>query len=146
MPNPRNAIAFESIASPSDYVTYNIDGVTIVFDGTKPNGAATTMIDKAVTFTADDTVGLTVDASRVVGKLIRVSGDGKCTVQVGGFMDFPAGASASVSLGKQIVGALGAAAAKGCIREVNTGAAAELGVSRGSIQNNDDLTKVWVRL
>jgi len=71
----------------------------------------------AVTFSADDTVALAADGDAVVGKLIKVEGDLKCSVRVHGFVTLPAGASATVTRGKKIVGALGASSAKGYIRD-----------------------------
>jgi hypothetical protein len=144
MADPRNAVSFEGIDAA--YETFKIDNSTITYDATKANGAATTMIGKAVTFSADDTVALAADGDRVVGKLVLVESDNKCNVQTRGGMDLPGGDGATLTLGKAIVGALGAAAAKGYIREVATGTAAELGKSRGEIRNNDTTTAVVVKL
>lgn len=52
-----------------DALTFKVDGVTIVYDATKANGAADTMIGKAVTLSANDTVALCADGDAIVGKL-----------------------------------------------------------------------------
>lgn len=125
-------------------VTYTIDGSTITYDATKPNGSAS--VGLAVTLSADNTVALTADGNFVLGKLIKVERDGVATVQVSGFVTLPGGDSAALTRGKAIVGAVGAAAAKGYIREVATATAAELGVARGSIQASGTATAVQVFL
>jgi len=141
---PRNIVGYEEIDA--DLVTYKIDNSTITYDSTKANGAATTMINKAVTFSADDTVALAADGDAIVGKLIKVEGDNKCAVKVEGYMTLPGGNGASLTRGKKIVGALNASSEKGYIREVATGTAAELGKARGFIQNSSDTAAVIVRL
>lgn len=144
MADPRNAIDFEGIGILT--ATYKIDNSTIVYDATKAGGAATTMLNKAVTLSAAGTVALAADGDAVEGKLLLVESDNKCTVQVGGYTTFPGGDSASLTLGKKFVGALGAAAAKGYIREVATGTAAELGKCRGRIVDAGTTTAVMVDL
>ena len=142
---PRNIVGFEETAGPHD-LTYKIDNSTITYDATKANGAATTMIDKAVTLSADDTVALAADGDAVLGKLISVDGDNKCSVRVSGFVTLPGGNGASLTRGKKIVGALNASSEKGYIREVATGTAAELGKARGIIQSSGTATAVGVLL
>lgn len=114
---PRNIVGYEETFAPVD-LTFKIDNSTITYDATKANGAATTMIGMAVTLSADNTVALAVDGDAVIGKLISVEADLKCSVRVHGFVTLPAGASATVTRGKKIVGALGASSAKGYIRDV----------------------------
>jgi len=140
--DPRRVLSFTGI----DYhgTTYK-HGSTIVYDKAKAGGAADTMIGKAVSLSADGQVDLCQDADRIVGKLILVESDGYCTVQDQGFCELPAGASASVTVGKQIVGALGASSARGYIREA-ADTAAEANKSRGNIVNNDTTTAVVVQL
>ena len=144
MANPRNTVEYEGIDGV--YVTYKIDNSTITYDSTKANGAATTMIGKAVTLSADDTVALAADADAIEGKLIRVEADNKCTVQVSGYMTLPGGASATLTRGLAIVGALGASSAKGYIRVAASGTAAELAKCRGRIVRNGTTTAVVVHL
>jgi hypothetical protein len=142
MSNPRNTTDYTDI-DPLN-VTYAIDNSTIVYSATEDNGSA--QVGLAVTFSADRTVALTADGNRVVGKLIKVEADNKATVQTEGYVQLPGGASASLTVGKAIVGALGASSARGYIREVATATAAELGVCRGEIVDNDTATAVWVKL
>lgn len=142
--DPRNAV--NNAESGARRVTYFIDNATIVYDATQPGGAAATMIGKAVMLSAADTVALTSDGAAVEGKLILVESDNKCSVQVAGNMTLPGGAAAALTLGKRIVGAVGAAAARGYIREVATATAAELGVARGRIVNAGTTTAVVIDL
>jgi hypothetical protein len=144
MADPRNAVDFEGIGILT--ATYKIDNSTIVYDATKPNGAATTMIGKAVALSADDTVRLAEDGDAIEGKLLLVESDDKCTVQVGGYTDLPGGASATLTRGSAIVGALGASSAKGHIRSAASGTAAELIKCRGRIIRNATTTAVVVHL
>lgn len=142
MADPRNAVAFEGIGAV--YQTFKTDNSTIVYDATKAGGSA--QVGLAVTLSADGTVALTADGDAVTGKLILVESDNKANVQVRGGMSLAAGASASVTRGKKVVGALGASSARGYIREVATGTAAELGKARGEILDNSDTTSVVVDL
>lgn len=137
----RKAVGYDGLG---DYHGYplKIDNSTILYDKTQVNGSA--QVGLAVTLSANDTVALCADGDFVLGKLLKVESDLFCTVLFDGVTDLPAGASASVTLGKKIVGALGAASAKGYIREVATATAAELGRMNGKIINNADTTKVIV--
>lgn len=144
MTSGRNQVDYTDIRY--DGLTVKIDNSTITFDATQPGGAAATMIGKAVTWSADDTVALVADGEYVLGKLIKVNADLTATVQKWGMATFPAGASASVTRGKKIVGALGPSSAKGYIREVATATAAELGRQRGEIVNTADTAAVVVDL
>lgn len=143
MADPRNAVDFQGIGILT--ATYKIDNSTITYDATKANGAASTMIGKAVTLSAAGTVALAADGDAIEGKLLLVEADNKCTVQVGGYCDLPGGTGASLTLGKKIVGAL-LSSAKGYIREVATGTAAELGKCRGRIVDAGTTTAVMVSL
>lgn len=140
--NPRDRV--DNAESGARRDTFAIDNSTIVYDGTKVGGAATTMIGKAVTFSTDDTVALVADGQAVIGKLLLVESDGKCTVQVEGVMTLPGGAAATLTIGAAIVGALGAASAKGYIRSAANATAAELVLARGRINNNNDTAAVVV--
>lgn len=126
------------------YETFKIDNSTITYDRDEPNGSA--QVGLAVTFSAADTVALVADAQRVVGKLIQVFSDNKCTVQVQGVCELPGGDSATLTLGTPIVGDLGAENAKGYIRSAASAQAAELLVARGEIQNAGTATAVQVKL
>lgn len=118
MADPRAKVAYDGAAA--DYLTFKIDNSTIVYDSTKSGGSAG--VGLAVTMSADGTVALAVDGDLVVGKLIRVQSDNFATVQVAGAMTLPGGNAATLTFGTRIVGALGAASAKGFIRTVTAAA------------------------
>jgi hypothetical protein len=132
MANPRNKVEYDDQHFVSDKFKYDS---TIVFNAAANDGNSA-QVGLAVTLVADDTVGLAADGNLVLGKLIIVEGDGKCGVQIGGHMYLPRGTAATVTRGEKIVGALGPTSAKGYIRAVATGTAAELGHARGIIQRN----------
>jgi len=128
------------------FASFKIDNSTIVYSAGSSGGAAATMIGHAVNLSAADTVQLAGDGEAVLGKLIHVESDGMCTVQIAGAMTLPGGNSASLTLGKKIVGALDSLSAKGHIREVATATAAELGLCRGLILDAGTTTAVEVYL
>src|SRR5204862_7344663 len=99
MPAGRNQVDYGDIRA--DQITAKIDGVTITFDATQPGGAAATMIGKAVTLSADDTVALCADGDYVYGKLLKVEPDGFCSVQKWGMATLPAGTAAALTRGKK---------------------------------------------
>lgn len=142
MANPRNIVDFEGLRNPADEVTMIADGVTIVYSAVA-RGATAAMLDKAVSLSADKTVQLASDGEAIVGKLLHVEPDGKCLVQVKGFMQLPGGEGATLTRGFKIVGDLGASSAKGYVREVASGTAAEINKGRGMIID-DDATSPWV--
>jgi hypothetical protein len=141
MADPRLDVKFDEIGA--EFVTFKIDASTITYSATAVNGSAS--VGLAVALSAAETVELAGDGEEVVGKLISVEPDGYCTVQTAGFMTLPAGTSASLTLGKKIVGDL-LVSAEGYIREVATAQAAELGVARGMIIDAGTTTAVVVRL
>ncbi len=142
MANPRNTVSFVGV-DPT-ILTFKIDNSTITFSSTATGGSS--QVNLAVSMSADDTVALTADGDAVIGKLLLVSADNKCTVQIGGGMTLPGGASATLTRGSAIVGALGASSARGYIRTAASGTAAELIKCRGMIFNNADTTAVVVYL
>jgi hypothetical protein len=142
MASGRNQVDY----SQNDYngQTFKIDNSTITYSARAVNGSAS--VGLAVTYSADDTVALTQDGDHVVGTLLEVFADNFCTVQIEGYTLLPGGASASLTRGKAIVGALGASSAKGYIREVATATAAELGKQAHRIVNVADSANVVVHL
>lgn len=128
-------------------------GNTITYDPLVANGHAGAGW-AAMTVSTDDTMQLADIDNRVNGRLEKVEPDGFCVVSISGELTFKAGASASVTPGKSIVGAQGASSALGYIKEVGapTTTAATLAqlnalqAARGVIRNNDDLTAVIVDL
>jgi hypothetical protein len=142
MADPRNAVAFEGIGE--EVATYLIDNSTITYDITKAGGSA--QVGLAVTLSGDGTVALTADSDAVEGKLLLVESDNKASVQVEGYVKLPGGASATLTRGTKIVGALGASSARGYIRSAAAGTAAELIKCRGRIVDVSDTTNVVVDL
>jgi hypothetical protein len=120
------------------------DGVTITFDRTLPGGTTAAILNHAVSLSADGTVQLTADAEAVVGKLLLVEADLRCTVQIGGICALPSGAGATITRGLKIVGDLDTAA-RGFIRGV-AASDAELSVARGQILANADTANVEINL
>ena len=144
MPNPRNVISFEEVDV--RYRTFIIDNATITFDATKAYGSASAGVKLAVSLSGNGTVQLASDGEAIVGRLEKVEADLKCTVSVGGCLGFKKGNAATVTRGTAIVGALGAAAAKGYIRSAASATAAELILCRGQIYDNADDNNVVVEL
>ena len=107
------------------YVTMKFDN-TITWSASEVNGSAS--VGLAVTVISDDTVALTADAQTVYGKLIFVGSDGYCTVQIDGFMLLPKGNAVTLTAGSKICGALGAASAKGYIRNIAAATLAEVAI------------------
>lgn len=142
MADPRNVVT--NVGVEPRYRTYLIDNSTITFDPDVAGGSD--KVGLAVTFSAANTVQTAGDGEAVAGKLILVEANLVCNVQIGGCMTLPGGSGATLTRGKKIVGALGAASAEGYIREVATATAAELGVARGFISNAADTTAVEVEL
>jgi len=126
------------------YITALYDNVTITYSATTGGGSA--VVGRAVSLSAAGTIDLAADGEFVLGRLVKVEADGYCTVQVAGGMELPAGAAATLTVGKAIVGAASAAPADGYIREVATATAAELGVCRGLIWDASTTTAVQVYL
>ncbi len=149
MADPRNRVAFDGIGVRR--VTYKTDNSTILYDKTKVGGSA--QVGLAVELSTDDTVALAQDGNPVEGKLVEVFDDNTCSVEVDGYVDLPAGASAAVNIGRKIVGALGPSSARGYVRAVAAAAGAFAQATmqdalngRGRIINNDDTTKLVIKL
>jgi hypothetical protein len=142
MANPRAIVDYMGIGFKA--ITMVADGTTIVYDSTKNNGSAS--VGLAVQATGNNIAALTVDASEVLGRLERVEADGMCVVQIEGGCELPAGNAATVTAGTRIVGALGAAAAPGYIRNVAGATAAEGAVAGHRILDATVTTAVKVML
>lgn len=141
MADPRKAISTEGIGYEAE--TFAHDN-TIVFDNEEEGGSA--QVGLAVTLEDDDLVTLVGDGEGVLGRLVKVEGDGFCVVQTGGFMDLPGGDGATLTPQSKIVGDLGTGAAEGYVQSAAAGTAAHHVVSRGTIINATDPTKVRVRM
>lgn len=128
----------------AQYITVYYDNSTITYSASTAGGSA--VVGRAVGLSAAGTAELAADGADVLGRLVKVESNGYCTVQVGGGMELPAGAAASLTVGKKIVGAASAVPANGYIREVDETTAAELGVARGFIWDASDTDAVQVYL
>src|SRR6188768_3429478 len=138
MPNPRMAVAHdENFAA---YDTFIADGVTIVFDRTVARGSAAAGRAVGIKSTTDNVIELVVDAQAILGRLERVEADGKCVVQVGGYMKLPGGLSATLTRGGKLVGALGTASAKGYVRAAAPATLADVAAARGYVVEVADAT------
>lgn len=144
MADPRGDVRFDNIDYRAE--TFKIDNSTITYSATVANGSSQVGLAVRATPAAGDTVELVGDGEAVLGKLIKVEADNYCVVQTRGYMTLPGGSGATLTVGKKIVGDLGAASAEGYIREVATATAAELGVQRGRIQDPSTATAVVVYL
>jgi len=143
MADPRFAVSHKGIGyQAASFLAGGASTAAIAYDATKAGGSVS--VGLAVTLSAANTVSLAGDGEAVVGKLLLVESDGVCTVQTKGSVTLPGGSGASLTLGKKIVGDLGAASACGYIREVATATAAELGVAVGVILDADTTTAVEV--
>lgn len=125
--------------------TFTYDNSSITYDASEEGGSA--QVGLAVTISANaGVIALVGDGEFVLGKLLKVESDGKCSVQTKGVMELPGGNGASLTIGKAIVGDQNATPADGYIREVATATAAELGVQNGKIWNPATTTAVVVHL
>jgi hypothetical protein len=142
-PAGRNQVDYTDIRY--DAITVKVDGVTITYDATQPNGIPAAVTGRALTWSAADTVALAADAEAVVGKLIKLENTGGvvwATMQNKGMATFGGGTAAALTLGTGIVGAL-LVAAKGYVRSA---VAAESPKMHGSIVNAADTAAVVVDL
>lgn len=148
MATGRNDVDFDGIGA--EFGTFDADGVDIVYDSTKVGGSVA--VGLAVMISGNKTVRLTADGVIVLGKLIQVEPDGKCNVQTDGCMELAQGNAVTVSAGNKVVGALGAAGARGYIRNAaaNGAAYAEAAAddqanARGVVLDATDTTKCMVK-
>jgi hypothetical protein len=110
MPAGRDQVDYTDIRY--DGLTYKVDGVTLFYDRTQPNGigkAAGT--GPAVMLSNDDTVALTNDGACVEGEVLKIESDNFATVRRWGMAKLPKGDSApgTATRGRKIVGATNAA-------------------------------------
>lgn len=145
MSDPREVVRHDN--NHAKYESYAIDNSTITYDGTVAGGSS--VVGRAVTLSGDDTVALAGDGEVVHGKLILVEVGNRCTVQIGGFCELPAGDGATVTVGTKILGDLNASSAKGFIQsapETTAADAVKVAKTRGLIVNNNTTTAVVVDL
>jgi len=143
MADPRNYTKRTGVAP--EVHTYQIDSATLVYDALSGGGHARAG-DIAVTLSGNGIVAACADADDVLGNLLKIESDGMCAVLVDGVTTLPAGLAATVTAGSKIVGALGAAAAKGYIRNAAYATLAEVAKARGRILDASVATAVEVDL
>lgn len=137
-------IVFDINGLPPIVSTTMAFGNTITFDSTQSGDSAA--VGLAVTGSGDGQCDLVADAQSVIGQLKHVQKNGQCTVQLMGGVKLPGGNGATLTDGTKIVGALGAASAKGFIRSVAAATLAEVAVARHLILSAADPTNVQVFL
>lgn len=141
MTDPRADVNFIGIGYRAE--TFKIDDSTITYESTEDNGSS--VVGRAVTLSAAETVALAADAEPIIGKLIQVHSDDMATVQTKGYCTLPGGTSATLTLGSAIVGDL-LVAAKGYIRSSDGATAAEIISQTGRIIDAGTTTAVVVDL
>src|SRR5262245_38696090 len=142
MPNPRLVV---------DYEGTGYRALSSIGDGSVPYVATaaggSTHVGKAMQITGNNTAGLTVDGSEVLGRLERVHPDGVVVVQTEGGCTLPGGEAATLTAGLGIVGAAYPTAAGGGGGGIKAAAsAADALVARGQILDSSTTTAVKVRL
>jgi hypothetical protein len=142
MADPRNTVSHDGIGQ--NFETYTHDA-TIVYNAAIAGGAA--QVGLAVTLIGETggDVSLVGDGEIVLGRLTLVESDGKCNVQIAGNCQLPGGASASLTHGGKIVGALGASSAEGYIKDAPATTSGAL-AGRHTIIDPATTTAVWVKL
>lgn len=141
MANPRNKIKFDGIAPVP--VTFIADGITITYDNTQKGGSA--VVGRAVRLVpgTPQTVELIGDAEHLLGELMIVEKDLKCTVKIAGVLDLPGGTAATLTPGSKVVGAV-LVAAEGYVRSVAAATLAEVAVAEGQILDATDTAHVMI--
>lgn len=123
-------------------LTFKYDG-TITFDATLEGRSA--QAGRAVSLTGQRTVGLAGANAPIKGKLLLVSDDGFCSVQIGGGCSLPGGTGAALTPGRKIVGAqLGGV--DGYIKEADPATLAQVAAARHEIVDATDTANVQVLL
>ena len=86
-------------------LTFKTSGIT--FDSTKPGGSDVARKNLAVHLSGDGTVSIAGAGESVIGQLIDVFADNRCSVAVAGVLTFLQGAADGAVVGTPIVGAAG---------------------------------------
>jgi len=126
------------------YDTFIVDGSTLVFDRTVPRGTAAAGRAVGIKSTTDNVVELVADGQAILGRIERIEPDGKCVVQVGGYMKLPGGLAAALTRGGKLVGATGTAGARGYVRAAAPATLADVAAARGQVVEVVDPTNVGV--
>jgi len=131
-------------AEPQRNLTFRIDGTTITYDGTQPNGTAVAGRAVGLKSGSPGIVELVADAQMVVGLLRHVEQDGACMVVTDGVVNLPSG-DAAPGVGTRIVGGT-LATARGYVRAASSAVAAETVAARGMVIDNAVTTALEVLL
>ena len=123
MPDPRDIVRYDDIDIQT--ATFIIDGTSVTYSATAAGGSA--QVGQWVQLTAARTVGLTGNGSEVLGLLLVVHHDGKCTVQTGGYATGPA--TGTVNAGDRVVGS----ATAGSVRAAAAATLADVAAQRGFV-------------
>lgn len=135
--------------------TFKIDNSTILYSATAKGGS--TVINRAVKISTDDTVALCAAGDAIQGVLRQVEPDGACTVQLFGYATLPTGNGATLTIGAKAQGAADAGSVVGAVNAIAETVSASptqaevqnvlrAGKSRATIVNNDDTANVVVLL
>jgi hypothetical protein len=130
-------------AEPKRPHTFKADGSgDIVYDSTQIGGSA--VVGRAVMLSGNGVIRLTADATRVLGKLVKVEPDGFCHVEVDGAVDLPSNGTTTANTA--IVGALGPSSVRGYIRSAVAATASDVAVQRGLVIDATTASAVEVYL
>jgi hypothetical protein len=142
MANPRAVVDFEGTGFRA--LTF-IGDASVPFVALVANGSP--HVGKAMQITGQNTAGLTLDGSEVLGRLERVHPDGMVVVQTEGGCTLPGGEAATLTAGVAIVGAAYPTASGGGGGGIKAAsAAADALIGRGTILDSSVTTAVKVRL
>jgi hypothetical protein len=145
MANPRNDVRFINIRQRRE--TFKAHAEIVYNKTVRGNTASYGLAVTQVGAGANKMVRLAGAGDLVAGRLEKLENDGNCVVQTHGNCELPAGTGATLTLGAKIIGALGAASARGYIDSVpvtQTAAAAQ--AARGRIIDATTTTAVVVDL
>lgn len=150
MANPRAKVLFNEIHV--DRVGFQADGVSIVFDGTQPNGIAAAVANAtpgkpAVAMSASKTVRLAQAGDRIIGTLYAVEapvgGVTIAVVETEGVVQMRA--NPAVAAGDRVVGAVNGAV-NGYVRTSAPATLADVAAQRGTVVDVTDPLNPWVYL
>lgn len=130
----RDDIGYDQVLAQGKYVPGVIDASTITWSALAERGS--TVVDRAVALVVgtNDAFKLAADGEQIAGRLERVEADGKCSVQVGGFMELPAGGT--LARRASVVGAVVGGTAGGIRVKAATPDTGEAEPGRGVVWNN----------
>lgn len=130
-------------AEPKRPHTYKADASgDIAYSADQAGGS--TVVGRAVMLSGNGVIRLTADASRVLGKLVKVEPDGFCHVEVDGAVTLPSNGTTTANTA--IVGALGPSSERGYIRSAVAATASDVAQQRGLVIDASTASAVEVYL